>query len=294
MNDDYGSAVLPDAQQAQPAQQSRPIQSGATPRHFATVLILTIVIIATLIVVLYSSGIMHTRATTSTPSTTAQVYINLHKTVFNSTFLLFGLLNSSIYHQYINGTYTPFVLTPNITVPEAVFNSYGLNFTSDLMTAPVEYPPWYTLNIPAAYSNFTYPIITSIYAYNTTNDSAAATLYDYEISGQRVFGADMNGTAVYNKTVYYAYNFSTVVNKGVPNYTHTGIISRYPINLGMPGVNATVLDSYPMYNTTDDYVIVTKYSHYMIIFEFYGVIGKFNQKYGTDIVTNYYGKAYKV
>lgn len=270
--------------------------SHSAAKHI--VLAMVIVAVFALIIGLYmSNGLALRHGTTSVTSTTGitssvpvtvpSKNLNLSNAVTNNTNLLFGILNTSLYYQYINGTYDNFTLTPNISAIVAVFNTYGLNFTDNLLTAPIEYAPGYTLKIPTKYSNYTYPIIASIFTYNESSVAAAEKFYSYEISPQRTAGAKLT-LPIHNQTIYYAANFSTVTKLGVPGYTYKSQLSEYPYQSGIAGVNATVIDSKPLYNTTDDYIIVSQYGHYVLIFEFFGVLNKFNQSTGNSIVQHYY------
>ena len=80
-----------------------------------------------------------------------------------------------------------------------------------------------------------FPIMTSIFAYNESNVSEAVKFYDYERKDV-VFGNYNISLPVYNKTVYYASNFSTsLVPK--PGYNYTTIDSEYDLPNSVPGLN---------------------------------------------------------
>jgi len=289
--------AAPQEQQFQSQQVTSPqIPEPMKPANFKAHYIIGI-IFAVLLIAVISYLVLQThlliQTTTTVPVTVkttvppnSNVYINLQPNSSLKTTLLFGILNASKYSLLLNDTIRNFTLgADNITANIAVLRIYGLNFTKTLVESPVEFPPSYNLSIPKSYANYMFPIMTSIFAYNESNVSEAVKFYDYERKDV-VFGNYNISLPVYNKTVYYASNFSTsLVPK--PGYNYTTIDSEYDLPNSVPGLNLTAISITPFYQNTEWYIIQAQYHNYFIIFSYYGVLHHFNQSTALRIAMHY-------
>ena len=254
--------------------------------HLVSIVLVLILVAVVFFAARYVSQPHSTTSTYTTIPTTTTAYINISNIRPNAPKLLAGIPNASQYVEFMNNTNLNFVLGAyNITAKEADFATYGLNFTNELITSPIEFAPNYTLAIPSKYADYKYPIISSIFAYNLSSPTQAAEFYNYELN-YVLFGSNMT-FPIYNKTVYYASNFSTATNSGVPGYTYATKTSVYNLNSSIPGMTITVAIIKPMYQTTEWFHVLVLYKNYFIVFGYFGVLNEFNQSSAINISERY-------
>ncbi|MEM3247558.1 MAG: hypothetical protein QW207_03400 [Candidatus Micrarchaeaceae archaeon] len=198
---------------------------------------------------------------------------------------ILDLPNASEYTLLLNSSTRNFTLgADNITATIAVFRIYGLKFTKELVVSPILFPPSYNLSIPSKYSNYTMPIIIAIYAYNESSVAEAVKFYNY---ARRVSLGGYNVTLpIYNKTIYFASNFSTSLTPK-PGYNYTTTYSEYYIPSNINGLNLTALSIVPFYRNTEWYIVQAQYHNYYIVFNYYGVLNHFNQSVALRIAEHY-------
>ncbi|MGC8652061.1 MAG: hypothetical protein ACP5UH_02315 [Candidatus Micrarchaeia archaeon] len=271
-------------QVAQIGQGAAPAMDKFSRSHLASIAIALVIIVVVFFAVRYIT-LPRTVAPVYTTPTTSVVYINLSKMAASSPNLLFGIPNASQYIQFVNQTFSNFTLgAGNITSRGVLMEMYGLNFTGTLILSPVEFAPNYTLVIPGRYKNYTYPIVASVFVFNESSPAKLTEFYDYDL--HEVLGSDI-ALPVYNRTVYYASNFSVATNSGVAGYTYPARTSAYNLNVGIPGMSFAVDNIEPMYQTTDWFHVAVLYQHYYLLFSFFGVLGKFNQSTAISIAEHY-------
>jgi hypothetical protein len=261
--------------------------------HYIAGILIVVAFFAVIAMVLYGShfvivttSIPTTTAPTTTVSPNSNAYLNLTPGSSMSNSLLYGVLNASKYYLLLNSTIDNFSLgADNITSKLAVIRVYGLNFTATLVDSATEFPPSYNLSIPKKYANYTLPITSEIFAYNESSVAEAIKFYNYERKNE-IFGENNISLPVYNKTVYYASNFSTSLNQR-PGYNYSTVDSEYNIPSSINGLNFTVIAISPFYQNTEWYIIQAQYHNYFIIFNYFGVLNHFNQSSALRIATHY-------
>lgn len=288
----HSEAMPSELPEPTPAQTSSPAR-GSRISHYIVGIIAVLILFAVVALILQGSNFgispkptssATTVTTTVSPSSNVQLNISVNSSM--AVPLLFGILNKSNYFLLLNTTIKNFTLgADNITSELSTARIYGLNFTENLTDSSVEFPPGYNLSIPSAYSRYTFPISTSIFAYEERNVAEAVKYYNFERK-QVIFGSSNVTIPVHNITVYYAANFSTSFLKK-PGYNYTTIDSEYTIPSGISGLNLTAVSILPFYRNTEWYLIQAQYHNYFIVFSYFGVLHYFNQSTALKIAQHY-------